>query len=300
MLRGVAVGCGSVGYFSPGRKERGSDVTREMQASFKLEGHSREHGIVCAYDLESDDWSELPKCPSTRFGLAVVNDLVTAVGGMSLGGRPMNHLYSFSGGTWEKTFPPMPNKRYLPAVVTAQNYLIAAGGKEWRGVLSTVDVMNMDTLEWYTAASLPEPVYHASATVCEGQVYILGGKGRNGATRAVFTCTLDSLLRSCHPPSQTPTHTGESSIWKRVADVPVVDSAFTTLKGRVIAVSGKVHMYDVNSDSWLVVGCTHTLHCKCLAVGLGDCIVAAGGRASWNDMSVKVEVGYSGTLCVYV
>ena len=304
MLRGVAVGCGSLGYFSPGRDGGGRNVVREMEASSE---ENSQGGEVFAYDLESDDWSELPKCPSTRFGLAVVNDLVTAVGGISSSGRPINRLYSFSGGKWEKIFPAMPNKRYLPAVVTAQGYLIAAGGKEWRGVVSTVEVMNMDTLEWYTAASLPEPVYHASATVCEGRLYILGGKSKNGATRAVFTCTLDSLLRSCHPPSQTPTNTSESSIWQRVADVPVVDSTFATLNGRVMAVGGKaseyssttdVHMYDTDSDSWPVVGCTPTRHSECLVVGLGDCVIAVGGWASWDDMSVKVEVGYSGGCSV--
>ena len=295
MLRGAAVGNGSVGYFSPGTDGDHGNQALEAVACFKEDSQC---GDVYAYDLESDDWSELPKCPSTRFGLAVVNNLVTAVGGMSSTGQSIKHLYSFSGGKWEKIFPAMPNKRYLPAVVTAQGYLIAAGGKEWRGVMSTVEVMNMDTLEWYTAASLPEPVYHASATVCEGRLYILGGKSKNGANQAVFTCTLDSLLRSCHPPSQTPTNASESSIWQRVADVPVVDSAFATLNGRVMAVGRKaskyssaadVRMYDADSDSWPVVKCTRKPHSECLVVGLGDCVIVVRGRS--------VEVGYSGVFC---
>ena len=180
---------------------------------------------VFGYNPEKDDWSKLPECPQRGFGLAVINDILTAVGG-SLGDWSSvpctDCLSSFSGGEWVTVFPPMPTKRRSPAVVSAQNYLIAVGGWGVGGRLSTVEVMDMNTLEWYTAASLPEPVSSLSATVCGGHLYLLGGWDKyNITTNTVFTCTLDSLIRSCHPPSQTPP---EASVWQRVADVPVVFS----------------------------------------------------------------------------
>ena len=275
MKRGAAAAHGSVGYFSS----------------------YRSHDVF-AYDSEKDDWSKLPECPQREFGLAVINNLLTAVGGLSSGfysGDFTNRLVSFNGSKWVTVFPPMPTKRLCPAVISAQNYLIAAGG--WGvgyTVLSTVEVMNIATREWYTAASLPEPVYHMSATVCGGRLYLLGGNIT--PTCAVFTCTLDSLLHSCHQPSQTPPHTNEAGVWQRIAAVPMKRSTCTTLNGRVLVVGGMdshdtntadVYTYNADSDSWPLVGHMSTARSQCLVVGLRDCIIAVGG---WGSSSV--EVGY--------
>ena len=271
MKRGAAVAHGSVGYFS-------SYCSHD----------------VFAYDSEKDDWSKLPECPQSDFGLAVINNLLTAVGGLSSGPFSYtNRLVSFNGSKWVTIFPPMPTKRYSPAVISAQNYLIAAGGWGVAETLSTVEVMNSATREWYTAASLPETVYYnMSATVCGGRLYLLGGEDKSiTPTRAVFTCTLDSLLHSCHPPSLTPPQTNEAGVWQRIADVPMKWPTCTTLKGRVLAVGGSysadVYMYNADSDSWPLVGHMSTARSECLVVGLRDCIIAVGG---WDSSSV--EVGY--------
>ena len=129
MWRGAAVAHGSVGYFNPAGS-RG----------------------MFAYDSEKDDWNQLPECPQRDFGLAVINNLLTAVGGELSGrfsGDVTNHLVSFNGSKWVTVFPPMPTKREHPAVISAQNHLIAAGGVGLRytAILSTVEVMNTDTRE---------------------------------------------------------------------------------------------------------------------------------------------------------
>jgi len=264
---------------------------------------------VFGYNPEKDDWSKLPECPQIDFGLAVINNILTAVGG-EVDGQYTNHLSSFSGGEWVTVFPPMPTKRCEAAVISAQNYLIAVGGYGVGGDLSTVEVMDMNTLEWYTAASLPEPVYDMSATVCGGRLYLLGGWDKYGLTNAVFTCILDSLIRSCQPPLQTPPHTSEASVWQRVADVPVVFSTCITLNGRVIAVGGMdshdrptpaVYMYNPESDLWLLLGNMAPARYDCLVLVLRDCIIAVGGLTSRGECAT-VEVGYlqlSGGCCIY-
>jgi len=296
---------------------------RRGDAPYKMHsGAAVAHGSMCyftsgydysddvfGYDSEKNEWSELPACPQSEFGLAIVNNLLTAVGGASnTTGKCVNDLVSFNGSVWVKIFPPMPTERLKHAVTTMQNYLIAVGGRDLRtgGVkLSTVEVMDMNTLEWYIAASLPEPVYTMSATVCGGRLYLLGGYDKYGnETRAVFTCTLDSLIRSCHPPSQTPPHTSEASVWQRVADVPVVESTCTTLKGRVLAIGGEdsdgintatVYMYDAKSDSWPLVGYMPTARSRsqCLVVAPHNRIIAVGGYRRGEPCS-NVECGGEG------
>ena len=278
MVRGAAVAHGSVGYFS-------------SWGSYD----------VLAYDSEKDDWSKLPECPQKDFGLAVINNLLTAVGGYF--SSFTNRLVSFNGSEWVTIFPPMPTKRHSLVIVSAQNYVTAAGGVGVGvTVLSTVEVMNVATREWYTAASLSEPIYVTSATVCGERLYLLGGLDKNvNSTRVVFTCSLDSLLHSCHPPSQTPPHTNEAVVWQCFTDVPMLDSTCTTLNGRVLAVGGSdshyidtadVRIYDTDSDSWPLVGHMSTARSRCLVVGLRDCIIAVGGFISSSSKTSSVEVGY--------
>ena len=264
---------------------------------------------VLEYDLENNDWSKLPKYSLKGFGLAVIQDLLTTVGGWSEK-QTSNRLSSFRGGKWVKVFPPMTTKRRGLTVISIPNYLIVAGGVgEEGGVLSTVEVMDIRTQKWYTAASLPEPVYDMTATVCGGRLYLLGGRDNKWApTYAVFTCTLDSLIRLCHPPSKTPPHTSEASVWQRVANVPVVESTCTTLNGRMLTVGGRtsrggkfadaIHVYNPNSHDrpWQTMENMPTARSWCLVVGLRNCIIAVGGVKSYTT----VEVGHlqlSGGCC---
>ena len=166
---------------------------------------------VLAYDSENNDWSKLPECPQSDFGLAVVNNLLTAVGGLS--DTPCsitNRLSTLINSRWVTKFPPMPTKRYRLAVVSVQAYLIAAGGLGEKGVpLSTVEVLDMNTLEWYAAASLLEPVCDTSATVCGGYLYLVGSWDKSNA---VFTCTLESLICSCYFTSPASPLTSEAAL----------------------------------------------------------------------------------------
>ena len=71
MMRGAAVADGSLAYFSPW-----------------------DSGDVFTYKSDKDEWSKLPEYPQNNFGLAVINDLITAVGG-GVDGVYTNCLSSF-------------------------------------------------------------------------------------------------------------------------------------------------------------------------------------------------------------
>lgn len=139
MFRGAAAAHGSVAYFRPFSS---SDVF--------------------AYDLSKDEWSTLPQCPLYDFGLVIVDGMLTAVGGQcrcTITGEGTNLLYSFVNDSWVEHFPPMPTKRMAAGSVCAKNCLIVAGGRAKFGgdILSTVEVLKVETLTWHTASSLPMP-----------------------------------------------------------------------------------------------------------------------------------------------
>ena len=106
---------------------------------------------VQAYDTDKDVWSELPACPQDIFSVAIVNGLLTAVGGLQ-SGRPTNTLLSLTGEgskrKWSKHFPSMPTKRYFTTVVCSGRSLVVAGGEIHHSTkLSTVEVMNIKSLQ---------------------------------------------------------------------------------------------------------------------------------------------------------
>ncbi len=221
-----------------------------------------------AYSSQMDNWTNLPDCPNTSSTLALVNGLLTAVGG-SKSGTPTNALVSLTGTEserkWSEHFPPMPTKRSCPAVVCSGRSLVAAGGKGEMRLLSTVEVMGTDVLQWFTASGLPHLFFNASVTVIGDNLYLLGGLDEYGRTKSVLTCSLTALLQSCQPQSlggRLNTLTLAEDPRHRVADVPVYMSPCTTLCGQLLAVGGwnnpydrsdAVYKYDPTKNTWNII-----------------------------------------------
>ena len=63
--------------------------------------------IVLAYDSTKSVWSELPRCPNCNFSLAVINDLLTAIGGRTPEGKVTSTLLSLTDKKWMEQFPPI-------------------------------------------------------------------------------------------------------------------------------------------------------------------------------------------------
>ena len=158
--------------------------------------------IIYSYesDVTSDSWSQLPDCFHNDGSIAIINGTLTTIGG---GSSPFysNELFSLTGEgsvrRWTQQFPPMPTKRRWTTSLCTGTALIVAGG--WgigSLVLSTVEIMNTETHQWSTAADLPQPMYHASATVCGDQLYMLGG-----VEDRLHVCQISvHLFSECPPP----------------------------------------------------------------------------------------------------
>ena len=127
---------------------------------------------VWAYDLKEDKWTGLPDCPQLGAGLAMVNGLLTAVGGSTSAGDTTNTLVSLteSRSEWTEHFPPMPVKLKYPAVVCTGNHLLVTDVMKY-----IVYVMDTTSLKWFSAGSLPWDwsVLNYSLSVCGTELYVL-------------------------------------------------------------------------------------------------------------------------------
>ena len=249
-------------------------------------------------------WSELPKCPYVNSSLAVIRGLLTAIGGyipnsssgwiavvkVIVGSGQQNKLLSLMDGKWVDHFPRMPTKRYNTAAVTTQHHLIVAGGHDGLNRLNTVEVMDIQTLVWSTAAGLPHPYSNASAAICGDQLYMLGGNDTDGHTKSVLTCSRTSLL-------QLRSRTSSHPVWKRISDAPVYWSTCVAVDGELLAVGGRdeqyeatsaVYKYEPTTDSWHLISNMPTGRYECLAAILPTnemiMMVVGGGTLSHGLM----------------
>jgi len=244
---------------------------------------------IHTYNGKEDRWSHLhPDCPHSYFGLAVVNGLLSAVGG-EVNGDKSNAVISLRGREWKMewvtVFPPMPIKRRHPAAICTGKHLVVAGGNK-------VAVMDTTSLQWYSASSLPDYGYHPSILMCGQDLYI-------GEDDKILSCSLPSLLQSCQAPSTENTTTG---VWRKIANNPVCRSAYTAVRGQLVSLGGSdnyqdrnpvptIHCYDPNTDSWRIIGTMPTARRQCLVVTLrGERLTVMGGYPTASDTSCTTLV----------
>ena len=282
MYRGAAVAHGNTAYFTP-------------DSSTKVYSYQNIHG--------QEQWSQLPDNPNRNCGLAVIDGLLTSVGGYNNGST--NTLLSLTGEgerkQWCAIFPPMPTARTAATCVTTEQALVVAGGHDGSR-LATVEVMNISTKQWTTVSPLPQKQSDLSGAICGDTLYLAGGlRGYTGLSKSVFACSLPDLLTSSNslgsrirqPLSQ------RQNVWKEVSSLPVVGSTLASFNGHLLAIGGEndsrnptsdVYRYDPHTDSWNVVSQMKIKRSDGLAVTLPDHLIVVGGYIQGIKITDSVEI----------
>lgn len=243
---------------------------------------------VYSYQIPEHKWDKLPQLKYSKFGLAIVNHILTSIGGSSMVGsyggwfdkaakptaKPTNSLLSLVVNSWREILPPMPTKRMNPVAANTPTHLVVAGGitELLESALATVEVLNTGTLQWSTARSFPQPVPQPNMTTCGENLYVANNN-------KIFYCSVDELIKS-----------STATVWTRLADIPVpTGSSLATLRGCVLAIGGKdpmcgnnpvgtVFCYNMATNSWSVIGEMPTPRYDSLtAVLSGNELMVVGG-----------------------
>ena len=255
------------------------------------------HGCyVYTFDTTLNLWSTLPLCPQENFSLAVVENLLTVVGGQEVKSqKALGRLCSFAeshssnSGEWTQAFPPMLTERLWPAVLCAGSSLVVAGGRTRIDgeLLNTVEVLNTKVFQWYPVSGLPKPLCHVTLSLVGDDFYVAGGSDADGPSSLVFVGSLTALIQSSRKqPFANPL---SPSIWKIIADVPLVGSAFVVIGDCLLSIGGEarsnveVHpsvcVYNCEMNSWDTVGgmkLPHTRSSNILACVVDNRLVVAG------------------------
>ena len=230
----------------PEQMLRGSAAAADGKCYFMSANETK----IRVYDAEKDDWLALRPSLYKNVGLAVINGLVTTIGGQTTDSvlpEPTNVLHSLSNRRWTEKFPNMTilqveNKKFGMAVVQTGNSVIVIGGMNHG---KRVDMLDTTTSVWSALHELPNYCHDgASAAICGDELYVLNKDG------VVFQCFLDELKDDSRP---------TSSVWTKPTKPP--DSTYSTLSslcGKVVTIGGwnsrSIQAYDPDKDSWQEIG----------------------------------------------
>ena len=257
--------------------------------------------------LGNEQWSRLPANPNMGCGLAIIDGLLTSVGGRG----PTNTLLSLTGKgerkQWSVVFPPMPTPRSSTACITTEKALVVAGGYAG-GDLATVEVMDMNTKQWTTVCPLPQKASELSSIACGDSLFLAGGCTGAQWSKSVFTSflpdlwkpkTLRSRIRHTLPRQTLPRNKRNLLAWKEINSLPVTRSTLASFDGHLLAIGGDdsrnpttdVYRYNPHTDSWHVISQTKNKRSKCFAFTLPENqLIIVGGYTETLHYTESVEI----------
>ena len=274
---------------------------------------------IFSYHTVEKDWSFIYRCEYIGSSLTIINNYLTTVGGKrtDIGFRyPVNSTAGYSSSftdkllslkirgcgvnPWVEEFPSMPTRRAFATAINTKTNLIVAGGIGG-AVLKTVEIMNIETRQWMTAADLPQKVWGASAALCGNKLYLLGGLD---GTFITMSCNLESLLFSCEQKSFASRFTSSLAsrvtVWRTLENAPVTKSTCATFCGSLLAAGGqysdeqpsnRIYWYDQSTGKWKKLLRMPTARYCCFAISYSDKkILIIGGKSSQETDIKEVDI----------
>ena len=246
------------GKNAPQAMSRGAVVVRGNTVYFRPADANQ----IFAYEAARlEPWSRLTDNTNQNCGLAVVEGVLTSVGGIT-NGSTTNTLLSLTGEgerkQWSEIFPPMPTPRGCVACVTTQRDLVAVGGTD------AVEIMDLQNKLWSAVSPLPRNYCSLSAAVCGDKLYLAGGSAGSlffGPSKSVFSCSLQDLVMSSNTfGSRVQRALSSRNVWKQVYSLPVKQSTLVSCGEDLLAVGGSddsnrptynVYRYDPQTNRWV-------------------------------------------------
>ena len=255
---------------------------------------------VQMYDLEKHVWTTLPPAPQFNSEVAVIKNHLVLIGGREASsGAIANLISTWSGHGWQQHLPLMPTKRFRPGVTMFGTFVLVAGGRaeDNQTLLSSIDVLNTTTIQWFTPAylQLPWPMYGMKITICSNSIYIASSLiGYNATTdthtttQSVWQLPVHALEASLANVSVRPAHR-----WMEIAPAPNYGSAVLQGTAHLVAVGGyddsckptvDIAVYDPCCNKWSTVGYLTVAPIRCSVVSLDrTSFMVFGGRSDTVD-----------------
>ena len=242
--------------------------------------------IVIEYDTCSGKWGRLPPYRLCYFAMAMIDNQLVLVGGVNKQSRRSKLLgvWSTDNKEWTHPYLDMPTARSSSSAVTYDKWLIVAGGRSGDGTpLSTVEVMDIDTKQWFTGTPTPTAFTNMKTAIVGDLWYLMGGGDDNGeAIDTVYSVSLPVLISQVNSTQKDP------QIWKCISGLGLYFSTPLSISGSLLALGGKkmdkdeyvttIHNYQPETGEWVKVGDLPSPRpeCTCTMINSGEVLVTGG------------------------
>ena len=260
--------------------------------------NSDDNYIVMEYDISSGKWAKLPPYRACGFAMTVINNQLVLVGGEEHGGCSkvlQLGVWRAESKEWTHPYPDMPTARSDCSAVVYNEWLAVAGG--WGGErLSSVEVMNTDSKQWYAAPPTPTPWSSMRTAIVGDTCYFMDSFIRKSTV--VYSVSLPALVSQL--PSLDSRERGKQhQIWKVIPGLQTKCSTPLSIRGSLLAVGGMdrdgkavtaIHLYQPDTGEWVKVGDLPTprLHCTCAMITDTEMLVA--GERDYRHTSIRCYI----------
>ena len=236
--------------------------------------------IVMTYDISTGKWATLPPYRAKWFAMTAINNQLVLVGGYEHGGSKVVGVWDADTKQWTHPYPEMYTACSWCSAVVHNEWLVVAGGRSASGaMLSSVEVMNTNSKQWYAGPPTPIPWCSMKTATVGDECYFMGGSTATGPhPNTVYSVSLSALTSGLN------SSTRKGQIWKEISGLQTACSSLLSISGSLLAVGGvgkavtAIHLYKPDTGEWVKVGdlSTPRLNCTCAMITDREMVVAGG------------------------
>ena len=254
---------------------------------------------VMTYDISTGKWATLLPYRASSFAMTSINDRLVLVGGhRPSGSSKVLGVWDSYIERWTQFYPNMQTGRSSCSAVVYNEWLVVAGGVPTDGaVLSSVEVMNIKSKQWYAGPLTCVPWFDMKTAIVGDECFFMSGyTGENvlsaTATTNVYSVSLPYLI------SKPQSYKKDRQIWKEIPGLQTASSTPLSISGSLLAVGGEdkdrkavtaIHLYQPDTGEWVKVGDLPTprYNCTCILLNANREILVFGGlMAEDNKMDI--------------
>lgn len=181
---------------------------------------------IDCYDPVNNLWSSCIKTPYNFFAMTTLCNNLLIVGGIDKSYKHTDCVLRMEADQFGY-YTKMTRARSSPAAAGYQGMLIITGGTNSENdKLSSTELFDSITGQWYTCSDLPRPHSWLKPVIIDEMLYLLGGIHHSGYSTAVFAASLNTLKRH-----ELKWNTHRDTLWSNSTPVNVCSNNLLTVGG---------------------------------------------------------------------
>ena len=262
---------------------------------------------VYVYDVNNNQWDNLPPPGQYRGTLQIINGKVTVIGGVdNTTNKITNKVMTFNNNSWTTLYPTMIKGRSKPGAVTHLDNVIVAGGRLDDDTDSDdIEILNYhQPSHWVMARmKLPVAMWAPSLTISDDILYIVGYSEVRSRTNTAYQIPINSIT------STTQLTSNQTAHWTELTPAPHCNTAIVANSCPPVIVGGSIQyipttditVLDVPNNAWMKIASLSTARVSTAVIPINDDSIlviggSTGGRGVEEAKAHSISTVEKGTI----